>query len=137
MPYRKRVAKIFEPAFTREGGLRWSGSGTDQIGVGNGNAQMSSNLICQQQCLIKFSLAEPFVVQRNWYDQVDVIQAWQCGQHQVGEGRHEGHLAPVLQQADRILERRNIGIERPGSGIGRWTFHTGIAQMLGTVGGRH
>lgn len=131
------MAQIFEPALARKGGLGWSGSGTDQVGVGDGNVQMSSDPVCQQQRLIELSPAEPLVVQRNWYDQVDVIQAWQCGQHQVGEGRHEGNLALVLQQADRILERRGIGIERPGFGIGRWTFHTGIAQMLGAIGGRH
>lgn len=110
MPYRKCVAKIFEPAFAGEGGLRCGAGGTDQIGVRNGNIQMSSDLIGQQQCLIELSLAEPRVVQWNRYDQVDGIQLWECGEHQVGKGRHEGNLALVLQQADRILEGRGVGI---------------------------
>lgn len=110
MPYRKCVAKVFEPAFAGERGLRRGGSGTDQIGVRNGNLQMPSDLIGQQQCLIELSLAEPRVVQWNWDDHVDGIQLWKCGEHQVGKGCHEGHLAMVLQQADRILEGRGVGI---------------------------
>ena len=110
MPYRKCVAKVFEPAFAGERGLRRGGSGTDQIGVRNGNIQMPSDLIGQQQCLIELSLAEPRVVQWNWDDHVDGIQLWKCGEHQVGKGCHEGHLAMVLQQADRILEGRGVGI---------------------------
>lgn len=110
MPYRKCMPKIFEPAVAREGGLRCGGSGTDQIGVRNGNVQMSSNLIGQQQRLIELSLTEPLVVQWHRYDQVDGIQLWKCGEHQVGKGCHEGNLTVVLQQADRILEGRGVGV---------------------------
>lgn len=131
------MVQVFEPALARKGGLRWGGSGTDQVGVGEGNVQMSSDPVCQQQRLVELSPAEPFVVQRNWYDQVDVLQAWQCSQHQVCEGRHERYFPLVLQQADRILQRRCIGIQCPGFGIRRWTFNAEIAQMLRAIGGRH
>jgi hypothetical protein len=98
---------------------------------------MSSDPVREQQCLVEFSPAESLMVQWNWYDQIDGIQPWKCGEHQVGEGGHEGYLPFVLQQADRILERRCIGIQRPGSGIRRWTFNAEIAQMVGAIGGRH
>lgn len=106
----KRVAQVCDPVFTREGGLRWSGSVTDQVGVGDGNVQMLTDPVCEQQCLVELSPTEPFVVQRDRYDQVDGIQSGKCGEHQVGQGCYKRNLALVLQQADRVLERRGIGI---------------------------
>ena len=95
VPYDKRTAKIGETIFTRQGGLGWRGGGTDQIGVGEGNVQMSSDPVREQQCLVELSLAEPFVVQRDRDNQIDGIQPWKCREHQIRERRHQGNLTPI------------------------------------------
>jgi hypothetical protein len=95
---------------------------------------MTADPIGKEQRLVEFPLAQPLGMQRDGDDQIDFIEWRKSVDHETGQRRSQRDFASVFEQANGILQRRPIRIERPRFGIGGGPFAARLADMLRTIG---
>ena len=74
---------------------------------------------------------------RTLYErQIRLIERRESVDHETSERRGQRDLPSVLVQANGILQRGQVGIERPGLRVRRWAFSAGVTDMVRAVGYR-
>jgi len=96
---------------------------------------MSSELIGQQQGLVKLTFAQAGGVQGNRDNHIDGDVSWQRADHQAPEWRGQRVCTSIFEGADGVFQRRHIGEERPSPLKGWWPLLTVVTLVVGRVAG--
>lgn len=120
------LAQIFQTGLPGEGSLCVRGNRTHEVRIRERDSQVPTQTVSEQEGLIEFPLSQTHRVERDRHDEIDIEGLGEPRAHEGCQPIDQPEFAFVLEQADRFLERGNVGIQCPGFGK-RWAYPSTVA----------